>query len=101
MLQISQTALKNEKTKLNTDIKWSASFKKIQRVREIKLKWLEIIRLVHRILGTNVALMRMSVNDFDSSFCKKTRKKSEIVLIIFLGDNQLCKTILGTIPDSG
>ena len=60
-------------TKLNKDINWSISFKKIQRIREIKLKWFQI-RLVHRILATNVVLMHMGVNnDFDCSFCKKER----------------------------
>ena len=69
-------------TKLNKDINWSISFKKIQRIREIKLKWFQI-RLVHRILATNVVLMHMGVNnDFDCSFCEKR----EIVLIIFFGD---------------
>ena len=39
--------------KLNKDINWSTTFKKIQKTQETKLKWFQI-RLVHRILGTNV-----------------------------------------------
>ena len=78
MMQISETAVKKWETKLNRDINWSTSFKKIQRIREIKVKWFQIT-LVHSISATNVVLMHMGVNNqFDCSFCIK----SEIVLII-------------------
>ena len=56
---------------LNLDINWNITFKKIQKIGEIKLKWFQI-RLVHRILATNVVLMHMGVeNDITCSFCKK------------------------------
>ncbi|WP_419609554.1 reverse transcriptase family protein [Thiolapillus sp.] len=59
--------------KLNLDINWNITFKKIHKIREIKLKWFQI-RLVHRILATNVVLMHMGVeNDITCSFCKKER----------------------------
>ena len=48
------------KTKLKTDITWNTSFKKIQKMREIKLKWFHI-RLVQRSLATNVVLAHMGV----------------------------------------
>ena len=35
-------------TKVNTDINWNTSFRKIQKIREIKLKWFQI-RLIQRI----------------------------------------------------
>ena len=48
-------------------------FKKIHKIREIKLKWFQI-RLVHRLLATNVVLMHMGVeNDITCSFCEKER----------------------------
>ena len=59
--------------KLNKDINWSTTFKKIQRLQKLKLKWFQI-RLVHRILATNVALRNMGVeNDVTCSFCSKER----------------------------
>ena len=39
--------------KLNKDINWCITFKKMQQIQETKLKWFEI-RLVHRIITTNV-----------------------------------------------
>jgi len=42
--------------KLNKDNNWCITFKKMQQIQEIKLKWFQI-RLVHRIIATNVVLM--------------------------------------------
>ena len=55
--------------KLNKDINWFITFKKKQQMQEIKLKWFQI-RLVHRIIATNVVLMHMGIeNDITCSFC--------------------------------
>ena len=59
--------------KLNKNINWFTTFKKIQKLQETKLKWFQI-RLVHRILGTNVVLKHMGIkNDYVCSFCRKER----------------------------
>ena len=50
------------KAKLNEDIRWTTTFKKIQRIQAAKLKWFQI-RLVHRILATNVVLMHMGAEN--------------------------------------
>ena len=44
----------------NKDINWSSTFKKMQNIPEIKPKWFQI-RLVHRILATNIVLMHMGI----------------------------------------
>ena len=48
--------------KLNKDINWCITFKKMQQIQEIKLKWFQI-RLVHRIIATNVVLMHMGIEN--------------------------------------
>ena len=59
--------------KLNKDINWCITFKKMQQIQEIKLKWFQI-RLVHRIIATNVVLMHMGIeNDITCSFCRQDR----------------------------
>ena len=81
--------------RLNTDIDWSRNFKKMQNIQEIKLKWFQI-RLVHRILATNIVLMHMGIeNDINCSFCRRER---DSINHIFL---EMCvrKVFLGTVPD--
>ena len=59
--------------KLNKDINWCITFKKMQQIQEIKLKWFQI-RQVHRIIATNVVLMHMGIeNDITCSFCRQDR----------------------------
>ena len=59
--------------RLNKDINWSGTFKKIQNIQEIKLKWFQI-RLVRRMLATNIVLMHMGIeNDINYSFCRRER----------------------------
>ena len=55
--------------KISTDIVWKCVFSKIARIKDVKLKWLQI-RIVHRIVGTNVMLQSMGLNDSTTcSFC--------------------------------
>ena len=57
--------------KLNKDINWCITFKKMQQIQEIKLKWFQI-RLVHRIIATNIVLMHTGIeNDITCSFCRQ------------------------------
>ena len=78
--------------RLNKDINWSDTFKKIQSIQEIKLK----IRLVHRILAISIVLMHMGIeNDINCSFCR--RERDSVNHICF----EMCihKILLGTVPD--
>ena len=81
--------------KLNKNINRSATFKKIQKIQEIKLKWFQI-RLVHRILGTNVVLKHMGIEN--DSNCSNCRKERDTINHLFL---EMClgTAILGTSPD--
>ena len=61
------------KAKLNKDINWCITFKKMQQIQEIKLKRFQI-RLVHKIIATSVVLMHMGIeNDITCSFCRHDR----------------------------
>ena len=63
--------------KLNSDIRWQVVFHKIQKIREIRLKWLQI-RIVHRILGTNVVLKHMGETETDQcTLCTRGRESIE------------------------
>ena len=45
----------------------------MQQIQEIKLKWFQI-RLVHRIIATNIVLMHMGIeNDITCYFCRQDR----------------------------
>lgn len=57
--------------KLNKEINWSITYKKIKKIRDIKLKWFQI-RLVNRMLATNIALCYMGVErESTCTFCNK------------------------------
>ena len=59
--------------KLNDRIVWKNVFFKIQKIRDIKLKWFQIC-IVHRIIATNIVLNKMRVVSTDKcSFCKEQR----------------------------
>ena len=59
--------------KLNVNINWKTVFQKIHKIKEIKLKWLQI-RIVHRIIGINIVLKEMGVVENNlCSFCLKQR----------------------------
>ena len=79
-VKINLSAVEKWEARLNTDIDWSRNFKKMQNIQEIKLKWFQI-RLVHRILATNIVLMHMGIeNDINCSFC---RQKEDSINHIF------------------
>jgi len=59
--------------KLGTNIPWKRVFVKIHKIQEIKIKWFRM-RIVHRILGTNVVLKEMRlVNNFCCDFCLESK----------------------------
>ena len=56
------------------EINWRACFEKIVKIQEIKLRWFQI-RILHRILATNIVLKEMKVVPNNScSFCNNERE---------------------------
>lgn len=73
--------IKTWESKLSYDVNWKLCFKKIQKCQEVNMKWFKI-RIVHRILGTNVILKGMGITPTDlCNFCKK--EKDSIVHIFW------------------
>ena len=62
----------DEKTSKRVD--WKIIFKKVHCINDVKLKWLQI-RILHRILGTNVTTMCMGIDaNSDCTFCNNERE---------------------------
>ena len=71
-------------TKLGIELNWSNIFQQVRYIKEIKLRWF-YIRIITRILGTNVSLQAMGLrNDDLCTFCKTSR---ESILHIFVDCN--------------
>jgi len=65
----------NRKLALNID--WNVTFTKMKTIKDIKLKWFQM-RLVHRIIGTNISLKWMGVtNDDKCGFCNEETESIE------------------------
>ena len=64
-------------SKLGVSIHWRKVFIKVSKIKEVKLRWLQI-RLINRILATNVILkaMRISANDA-CAFCADEKESIE------------------------
>ena len=59
--------------KLGRDVSWDICFKKMHKIKDIKLKWLQI-RIIHRIIPTNVVLKEMGVKEcHDCRFCESEK----------------------------
>ena len=59
------------------DINWKKIFELLHKTKEVKLKWLQM-RIVHRIIGTNVVLKEMNERDTDRcTFCRNERESIE------------------------
>ena len=68
----------NEKLGLEHD--WNHIFKSMNGIKDIKFKWFQI-RVVTRILGTNITLYHMNIrNDNLCSFCHMHRESIEHLL---------------------
>jgi hypothetical protein len=68
---------KKWESKCNINLNWEHVFFKIHKIWEIKLKWLQI-RIVHRILGTNIILKEMGITqDALCGFCARERDDIE------------------------
>lgn len=63
--------------KLNEEIPWNKIFVKIHKIQDMKLKWLQI-RIVHRIIATNVVLNAMGVtNTTNCMWCNDVKDSTE------------------------
>lgn len=63
--------------KLNTRINWKSVFAKIHHIKDIRLRWFQI-RIVHRILATNIVLKEMGITENNQcTFCKQERDSIE------------------------
>lgn len=59
--------------RLSNEVNWWFTFKKIQKIKDIKLRWFQL-RIVHRILATNVMLQHMGVEvSSNCTFCNSER----------------------------
>jgi hypothetical protein len=60
-------------TKVVFDIEWKKCFYKLQKIKDVTMKWFQI-RIVHRIIATNVMLKEMRVTNTDlCSFCHREK----------------------------
>ena len=63
--------------KLNEEINWKKVFRKTHKIKDIKLKWLQM-RIIHRIVATNVVLHAMGVtNTTTCVICNNARDSIE------------------------
>jgi len=65
--------------KFEKQLPWNKIFKKINMIKDIKLKWFQI-RIVHRIIATNITLFSMHIAPDDKcTFCGHERESIEHV----------------------
>ena len=69
--------------KLMVFFSWNHVFIKVHKIKDVKLKWLQM-RILHRIIATNTVLQEMGVAvDIQCNFCSDEKK---MVLNIFFRD---------------
>ena len=60
--------------KLGEELQWQNIFLKLHKIQDVKLKWLQM-RIIHRILGTNVVLKEMGLVDHQNcNFCSEEKE---------------------------
>ena len=65
---------RNWENRLEVTVSWNNIFKKVQQIKDTKLKWFQT-RVVHRILGTNITLQSMGLeNSYNCSFCNMEKE---------------------------
>ena len=63
--------------KIQFDINWKFIYEMINKIKEIKLRWFQI-RLMNRILCTNITLKAMQIRDSDlCTFCNEEQETIE------------------------
>ena len=74
---ISPNCCRKWNEKLNVTVCWKSVFFKMHKIQDVKLKWLQT-RIVHRIIATNIVLMKMKVtNNTTCNFCTVERDSIE------------------------
>ena len=61
--------------KLNQNINWEKCFLNVQKTNEVNMKWFQI-RIIHRIIGTNIVLKQMGVTTSENCGLCGTEKDS-------------------------
>ena len=63
--------------KLKSNISWNTVFIKVQKIKDVKLKWLQM-RIIHRIIATNIVLNKMGVTaNTQCGFCNDKKDSIE------------------------
>ena len=63
--------------KLNKVINWGGCFHSVHKIQDVNLKWFQM-RIMHRLIGTNVILKQMGVRtDENCSFCNDVKYSIE------------------------
>ena len=63
--------------KLKSNISWNTVFIKVQKIKDVNLKWLQI-RIIHRIIATNIVLNKMGVTaNTQCGFCNDKKDSIE------------------------
>ena len=70
---IEHNCVKKWNSKLSYDVNWKLTFHKIKKIHDISLRWFQM-RIVHRIISTNVILKQMGITLSETcSFCNKEK----------------------------
>ena len=60
--------------RIDRNVDWKTIFHKIKKISEIQLRWMQI-RIIHRIIGTNIVLSKMGVEqNVFCTFCKNMKE---------------------------
>ena len=63
--------------KLKSNISWNTVFIKVQKIKDVKCKWLQM-RIIHRIIATNIVLNKMGVTaNTQCGFCNDEKDSTE------------------------
>jgi len=66
--------------RIHRNVEWKFIFQNIAKIKDINLKWLQI-RIVHRILGTNITCHNMGIVDNTlCTFCKKHKENIQHIM---------------------
>ena len=67
--------------KLQVEIPWKIVFEKLKQIKDVKYKWFQI-RIIHRIIATNVTLKAMNIKNNDMcTFCNEARESIDHLFV--------------------
>ena len=82
MNDVEPNCCRNWDNRIIRNMQWKTIFKKINDIEEIKLKWLQV-RIIHRILGTNI--IASNINKDGNNKCSFCRVEKESIQHLFWG----------------